>query len=351
MAFWDGAGSAILSGAASLFGGLLGYDSNESANQTNLQIARETNEQNYKMFHEQQDWNEMMWNKMNAYNTPMMQKERLRAAGINPYAMLGSNGQGTMGQAGLASSASPAPAQGATVQPYDWSPSMAGVGRAIDSWYQNQNQDAQTTLLRIQAITQLDRDLANLEESWSRVNLNRANKDLSEEQRNNYKLQSDELLERIDILKKTKQDQIDLLHGNVAYQKYQISEQEQKAKIAEYQAEYQKMFNDTFKDRSDAEIEQMRAAAASAWSTVKLNSQMSEESKARTAREVTEKQIAEIRKKQLPVTHKEEIRMMKANRRYVDAMTSKTMKMNNWVQNYSPLASLSGGAAMLKVVK
>lgn len=46
-------------------------------------------------------WQSEMWNKTNEYNTPVAQKERLEAAGINPFAVLGQGGADT-GQAGSA---------------------------------------------------------------------------------------------------------------------------------------------------------------------------------------------------------------------------------------------------------
>ena len=44
----------------------------------------------------QRKWNEDMWNKQNAYNTPAMQMERLKKAGLNPALMYG---QGNVGNA------------------------------------------------------------------------------------------------------------------------------------------------------------------------------------------------------------------------------------------------------------
>lgn len=352
MAFWDGAGSAILSAGASLFGGLLGSSSNESANQTNLQIARETNEQNYKMFHEQQDWNEMMWNKMNAYNTPLMQKERLRAAGINPYAMLGSNGQGTMGQVGLASSASPAPAQGAAVQPYDWSPSMAGVGRAIDSYFQNQNQDAQTDILRIQAVTQLDDQISKIAEVYSRISLNLSNKNLTDEQRKNMYEQTEHLKETLDILRKTKQSQIELTNGNLALQKQQQRKAEWETEKARLDAEYQKQFNAVFGKMSAAQIAVYRSQAAQAWENVNLTKQMTKTEKERTAREVTENMIANMRKHGLSVEQAQQEQLYLANLEQIQATTRKIKNSDNFLQNYSPFASFAGqGATLVKAIK
>lgn len=124
-------GGAIIGGIGSLLNGMFGSSSQSSANSTNLQIAkqnaelqRETNQlnrelaekanaQNYRMFQEQNAFNVDMWNKQNAYNAPSAQVERLKAAGINPAAVLGSIGTGQL--ASSLSSASSAPAERANM--------------------------------------------------------------------------------------------------------------------------------------------------------------------------------------------------------------------------------------------
>lgn len=78
-------GSAMISGGASLLGGLLGSNSQSKANKTNLKIARETNALNYKMFQEQNEYNKEMWQLNNEYNDPSNQAQRLQDAGFNPY--------------------------------------------------------------------------------------------------------------------------------------------------------------------------------------------------------------------------------------------------------------------------
>lgn len=65
-----GAGAGL---AGSLVGGLFGNHQQNKANEANLQLAREQN-----------DWNEKMWEKNNEYNSPVAQKQRLIEAGINP---------------------------------------------------------------------------------------------------------------------------------------------------------------------------------------------------------------------------------------------------------------------------
>lgn len=54
-----------------------------AANQ-NLQAVQETNAQNYKIWQEQKDYDYTKWKEQLAYNTPIAQRERLEAAGINP---------------------------------------------------------------------------------------------------------------------------------------------------------------------------------------------------------------------------------------------------------------------------
>lgn len=103
-------GSAVISGASSLLGGLFGGMSNQSqvdkANATNLQIARETNQQQYQMFQEQNSFNERMYNQMQAYNTPAAQMQRYKDAGINPYIAAG-NVQTGNAQSSLQSAQAP----------------------------------------------------------------------------------------------------------------------------------------------------------------------------------------------------------------------------------------------------
>ena len=91
----------VVSGISNLFG-------NSSTNDTNREIARETNEQNYKMFQEQLAFTEDMWNKNNEYNTPAAQRQRFEEAGINPYMAVG---QMQGGNATMATTPTPNSAQ------------------------------------------------------------------------------------------------------------------------------------------------------------------------------------------------------------------------------------------------
>ena len=52
---------------------------------------------------DQRDWQEKMWHMQNAYNTPSAMKERMIAAGLNPYQMTGAEPAGSAGTGAMAS--------------------------------------------------------------------------------------------------------------------------------------------------------------------------------------------------------------------------------------------------------
>lgn len=84
--------------------GLLGLGGSAASGKYALQAQREANAMNYKIFQETNDWNEKMWNMENDYNTASAQRQRLEAAGLNPYLMMDG---GNAGNANSAPKASP----------------------------------------------------------------------------------------------------------------------------------------------------------------------------------------------------------------------------------------------------
>ena len=133
--------AGLIAGAGSLLGGLFGGGSSARAqrktNATNLQIARENNAWNKKMQDEQNAFNLKMWNAYNDYNTPLNQRSRYEAAGINPYFALSNIDPGN---AQSLISADVAPAQQVQYQ----APSYDYVGQSI-------SQAAQTASTAISA--------------------------------------------------------------------------------------------------------------------------------------------------------------------------------------------------------
>lgn len=78
-------------------GSFLGFGSSSKTNETNLQIARETNQANAELAKYNWEQQKDMWNAQNQYNTPSAQMSRYRDAGLNPNLIYGqgSNGNST----------------------------------------------------------------------------------------------------------------------------------------------------------------------------------------------------------------------------------------------------------------
>lgn len=76
----------------------------------NLVGTVETNDSNLYRQRDQQDWNVEQWNRENLYNSPLAQKERLEAAGINPYSVLSQGGADTGNASSPPASVNPIPA-------------------------------------------------------------------------------------------------------------------------------------------------------------------------------------------------------------------------------------------------
>lgn len=127
------AASALIGGIGSIIGGT-------SANRTNLKINREQIAYDREKMASQMAWEEKMWNAENAYNTPSKQRERLEAAGINPYFAL------TNMSPGMAQSAGAAPSGGAPamqpVQPVDYGALGRGIADVTAMYYNVRNQQA-----------------------------------------------------------------------------------------------------------------------------------------------------------------------------------------------------------------
>ena len=168
-------GSAIGAGA-SLIGGA---GSTAAQNAANKEIAQMNNAFNEKMFDKQVAYNKEMYqqqlgdqwkfyndakqnswdfyNDQKDYNSASAQRERLEAAGLNPYLMM-SGGSAGVAQSGAAPSGGAPSGQGVTpptATPYsaDYSGITAGLGRAIDvlsSMPDRKVKEAQADNLRIE---------------------------------------------------------------------------------------------------------------------------------------------------------------------------------------------------------
>lgn len=76
---YSGMLGGIISGIGSLAGNYFGYKGQKEANKTNLKLAEQARQHDI-----------AMWNAQNAYNTPAMQMQRMKEAGLNPNLVYGS---------------------------------------------------------------------------------------------------------------------------------------------------------------------------------------------------------------------------------------------------------------------
>lgn len=142
-------GAGIIAGAGSLIGGLFSTHGSRDAARYQLQAARETNQTNRDIAEQNNKFNERMWNMQNEYNSPVMQRARLEAAGLNPYLMMDG------GSAGIAESAPTADTSGTQVAP--------DIGSTIAGGYQALGNSISTAASQIAQMTyQNDLQQANV---------------------------------------------------------------------------------------------------------------------------------------------------------------------------------------------
>lgn len=133
----------------------------------------------WKLYEDNKAYQTEMWNKTNEYNDPSAQRERLEAAGLNPYMMMNGGSAGVAGSVsgtqGSAPSGSAPGAQGVqppTATPYsaDYSGVMQGLGHAIDTIMtgsQRNIQDAQANNLRIEGKYIASKAIAELYKTYN----------------------------------------------------------------------------------------------------------------------------------------------------------------------------------------
>lgn len=143
---------AGISAGSNLIGNMFGFASNRNTNKTNLKIAQMNNEFNERMLQKQIDYNTEMWNKENEYNTASAQRQRIEAAGLNPYLMMNGGNAGTASSAGAISP----PTASEVGKQEAFSPDFSGIGSA-----------AQTAVAQMQ---QREVNLANIQKTNEEAN-------------------------------------------------------------------------------------------------------------------------------------------------------------------------------------
>lgn len=223
-----------------LFDGVFNLFGTALTNSANIGMANDANELQYRMFQQSQEYNtherEMaelyntsereasqqfnldMWNKQNAYNSPAAQAARLRAAGVNPYAVL--NGQqGTAGQVQSSSPASVSPASSPAVP----SPIVAqmqnplnGFGGSVDDILNILERREDIKGKQIDNETRRAKNVKELDEAYERIERSINERGLNDVKRENliedwhrvrYAAQREKYLMHIDSVRAQKADE------------------------------------------------------------------------------------------------------------------------------------------------
>lgn len=121
-------GIGAITGAIDSIGNIF---SQNSANKTNMKIAREANALQERMFNRNitNQWD--MWNANNQYNSASSQRKRLEDAGLNPYLMMNTGNAGVAESTPLGSTPTP---QTAHVEP-----ARFNLGNAFSDLFQRQS--------------------------------------------------------------------------------------------------------------------------------------------------------------------------------------------------------------------
>lgn len=305
----------------------------DSANATNIQLARE-----------QMAYQTSERLAAQEYNTPANQRARYEQAGVNPYLMLGQMDSGnTTMQTGVT------PAQ---VQPnYALSDLLKGLGRTgsdlmsnLQNIQQIQGQQEVIRQARVETLFKGREKLLQMNNLAADISVKMSQVDKNSQEYRNLQAQYNQIKNDI------KSQEIDLKYQD-DYNQARNSRERNNADLAYYQSiavqrqsEYQEMVNDAFPSLNAAQLESLKAATSSSYAQANLSYRMSDTEIEKKAGQITANQIEALRRDNVLVEQKDAHRLAQANKIYIQAMTSKVRNSNNWVQNYSPLAGFAAAA-------
>ena len=252
------------------------FASQSDANSTNLQATRETNEMNYKIHQEDIQHQIDMFNRTNEYNTPEQQVSRLRAAGINPSAVLGSDGQ-RAGVSAVMPSVPAAPQMLAGhVNPIDLSPSLKVLQDSVSQMFQNQNIDLQNQEKRFELLHMEERFQLDMAYKKAEIDEKLANKDLSKAERDKLVSEKESIQQNIDLHNRIKDDLVKkyrLDNDRVEQETNKIRAEEEAQKL---QNAYQEWFNEFSKKHGSAQLALIAAQIKDALASVNLSDKNAE---------------------------------------------------------------------------
>lgn len=153
--------SSIIGGVGNVFGSIMGYKGQKSANKTNMAIADQTNQTNIQLANQAREHDVDMWNRQNEYNTPQMQMQRLQEAGLNPNLIYDSSGAGATGNAGAPQKAPVAHAERAQVANEMASIAALNMAPLIGLYQDWEVKKAQIDNIKAQTENQISQNVGN----------------------------------------------------------------------------------------------------------------------------------------------------------------------------------------------
>lgn len=271
-----GAGLAIAGGAglvSTIAGGFMNSNSVSSANQANLDAARETNTANRQMFDIQMDYNKYMYedqkvynekliSMMNDYNKPAAQRQRFEEAGINPYFAMGNIDAGNASsQVGVNAPSAPAAPQMVTptFQPNRVGDYVSAAGRDISSIMQSfanaENLQAHTQQTMIDNLTRFDENIARLENLRSSNALSKAQQDRIDEEIIDMRQQRQYVLDQLKFSAKKTESESDMAE-------IEVQATALRARSVELLNDYQEWLNVYSKKNGEKNLQQLDATIA-----------------------------------------------------------------------------------------
>lgn len=160
---------------------------------------------------ETEDYNRQMWLMQQSYNSPLMQAERLRAAGINPAMVMDGNAAGAVGPVASSSPASVSPsgapsagtASIPTMQAANTEPLVrqGDIGNAINQFADALNKRETLVGQRLDNETRLAQNIATLEKTIQEKENLLENKNLTASERERLRVEIDSAKVQLDIFK------------------------------------------------------------------------------------------------------------------------------------------------------
>ena len=255
---------AAIAGGGALLGGALNAYSQSTANTTNLQATRETNELNERLFHENLDWQERMVNEQNEYNTPLAQRARLEAAGINPYMALGSMDVGN--QQSVTGTTAPS-MQAPHVNPVDFS----FLGNSASQYSQVASQAEATKQIRIENQYKAYDLYAGIQEKLASAQRQLSESGLSASRRSEIRANIEFLEQRSSYLKKEIEYADDYFRARNDRERANVDVAEADARYKQMLASYQSLINDAFPSMNAAKLQLLASQAAEATQSALLH--------------------------------------------------------------------------------